>query len=140
MQLQVGIRKAEMGFAIIGLELKSGLKIFDGPGGLAQIVVNETAIAVAERHFGITIESASIVGEGLARLSVVGVHVAGDEGEILVVGKNGLIFGYERKRIVVTAEVVEIVGEVDDAFAIVRKFCDYDFAEFGRFGVVTLES
>src|SRR6202795_3871545 len=128
-----------MRLAVVRLQLDRSLKIFDGFSGLVKIVQHESAIGITQRHFGVALESAGIIGNRFAGLPVVGVDVAGNESKIFIVGNNRLVFCYQRERFVVAAQVIQIVGEIDYAFAVMRKLLQYIESELRRFGVVAFQ-
>src|SRR5580693_7643428 len=99
-----------MCFPVIRLQLDGGLKIFYRLSGLLQIIQNKPAVGISQRHFWVAFEGASVVGKGFAVLTIVRMHVAGDQGQIFIVGNNRLVLGSESESFVIAAEIIKIVG------------------------------
>ena len=118
--------------------MQRGLEILGGLGRLAKIIQHETAIHIAGGHFRVEFERSREVLHGGGAIAVVGMHIAGDQRKIFILGEDRFVLGHESKGLVIAAEIVEIVGEIDHTFAIIRQLVDDLVSELSRLCVIAL--
>ncbi len=139
MQLKIGESQTKMSFTIIALQLQRGLKILGGFARFTKIVQHEAAIDVSGCHLGIAFERQREILQRRVQVAVVYMHIAGNERQVLIFGEDRLVFSDQRKGLVIAAEIIKIVSEVDDTFAIIGQLFDHLKPELRCFGVVALE-
>ena len=91
MQLQIRVGEAEMRLSVVGLQLDGSLKIINRLGLLLEIVQHESSIHVSCSHFRIELQRTRVFFERFLGFSIVRVDVAGNQGQIFIVGENWLV-------------------------------------------------
>ena len=129
MQIQAGVGQAQVSLAIFRLEPEGSFKIRSRLNALAEIVQHEPAIHVPGGHFRIAFQRPSEVAKRLAQLPVTNVQVAGNQCEILVVRKNRLVLFDQGRRVGIPAQVIQVVGQVDNPFTVVGELLQHFITE-----------
>jgi hypothetical protein len=119
MQLQIGVRQSEMRLTVIGVQLDRSLEIIDRFARFAKIVQHKSSIRISKGHFWIALESPSEICNRFPQLPAMRMNIASNQRQVFIVGKNGLIFLYQRQRLFVTAKVIEIVSQINRALPVI---------------------
>ena len=129
MQLQIGVSQSEMSLAVVRLQLERHLEVLDRFVRLYEIIQHEPAIHVPGGHFRIAFQRPSEVAKRLAQLPVTNVQVAGNQCEILVVRKNRLVLFDQGRCVGILAQVIQVVGQVDNPFTVVGELLQHFVTE-----------
>ena len=139
MHLQISVCKSQMRLAVVRLQADGNVKIHRSLARLFKIVQHEAAIHVAGCHLRVAVERAREIVHRLTLSSVACCEITSNQRKIFIVLDDGLVLRHQILRFLVASQVVQIVGQVDDTFAIVRKFFENRCAAFCSFSVIPFQ-
>ena len=114
--------QAEVRFAVAGLQLQRRLEnLSTAYRGSVQIVQHEAAIHVTGGHFWIAFEREAEILQRRLQVAVVGMTFPAMSGRSLSFCQDRLVFRDQGERFIVAAEIIQVVGEVHHAFAVVGQ-------------------
>ena len=125
MELQVSKGQTQVGFPIVRIQLQRGLEVGGSLSRFLEIIQHEAALDISRGHFRIPLQSDREILHGKIQVAIVCVDIPRNQRQVLVVGQNGLVLVDQGQSVIVATEVVKIVGEIDDSFAIIRKLRNY---------------
>ncbi len=137
--LEIRKGQAEMSNAVVWADLERRLEIPNGAHRVLHVIARVSAVDQGFHHARISFQRAREIIDGLLQQLVLTMDVAGQQREVRFLGQHRLIPADQSQHFVITAQVVEIVGEIDGSVAVVRHFLDRLLAQPRRLRVLAFQ-
>src|SRR5581483_12374440 len=89
-------------------------------------------------HLRVALDGTRVVIDGFIKQLRVLVNVPFQQREVWFVGQHGVVLIGYRQRVVVAAEVIQVVGKINGGIAVLRQLLQDLVAQLGGLGVVAL--
>ncbi len=125
-----------MRFAIVGTQSNGLSEVLLCIRRHAQIIPHVSAVHVARRHVGLSIQGARESVNGCPIVAIMCVNVACNQGQVMIFGQTRLKSLHNRHGIVIAIQKKEVICQVDRSLGVMWKLFDNGVAQLRRLFVV----